>query len=561
MKKIVAILILLTSLIGYGQTFNSVIPSTIDLTGASGSCAAPGIGTPNLQSINVSGLGVLSATFALQEISVTVDNSCTGSSANLNNLQFRIQAPDGTCSAVYWGGLSTLATGTHVIKLVSPVGCVNSPNSSNSSGNSNVTGNAGYYAATDNFGATVNLSTLFSGKNPNGTWYLIFSENTTSEPCLVATSITFGNPAVVDETANGEDCISAINWNGKSICASTTGKSGSVLMPGSMGGPTKTEFGTISGSTCGWNGVNNNDTWIKFTATSTSVCIGISGIDLDLQSIVVTDANSDGDNNPCTTNVTLTTASTNDPRWTLVSCPRNNIYPTTAGSSLNQNHCFAATAGKVYYLVVDGNGGLESSFYVNSTYGVINTLPIELVSFKGNCNGTTKTFTWQTASETNNNYFTLEHSKDAVEYSVISNVNGSGTSTINNSYSTSFTESEIDFKYYRLKQTDYDGKYTYSNIISVECNGELPVYSNINLYPNPTNNQLNINLGLTIEGKYFISIRNVLGQEIKTINYFKSVNNDISIFTDELSNGIYFLKINDVTNKIAIPVMKFVIEK
>ncbi len=95
----------------------------------------------------------------------------------------------------------------------------------------------------------------------------------------------------------------------------------------------------------------------------------------------------------------------------------------------------------------------------------------------------------------------------------------------------------------------------------MECNEGKPVYSSIKLYPNPSTNQLNINFGFAVGGQYNISIKNIIGQEIKSVNYLKIEDNDITLFINDLSNGIYFLKIVDVSNNITIPTMKFVVEK
>jgi hypothetical protein len=135
-------------------------------------------------------------------------------------------------------------------------------------------------------------------------------------------------------------------------------------MPGSIYGPNTNTFGTINGVTCQWNNANNNDVWIKYTATLPNTCLslsGVSGVGVSLQTIVVTDNNLDNDNNPCTQ---VAKTPTNDPNWRIVSCPRNSIYTTTPGTQLNQQHCFVSEIGKTYYLVIDGDGGASSKFWV-----------------------------------------------------------------------------------------------------------------------------------------------------------------------------------------------------
>ena len=198
----------------HGQTFSASIGSTIDLTGAVATCATATTATsPQRVSVVVSGLSNLSSTNALGKIVITLDNSCTGSSANLNLVRIYIKSPTGTCQQVYNGGLSTTATGTHALSFVSGTSCSNIPSTANGSGDPGVSGTAGIYSAYDGT-STVDLTALFSGQNPNGTWSIYFQELTTSEPCLVNASLVFGNPATSDQTLNGDNCVSAINWNG-----------------------------------------------------------------------------------------------------------------------------------------------------------------------------------------------------------------------------------------------------------------------------------------------------------------------------------------------------------
>ena len=374
-RTLIVILLLFSATVNAQvQTFSAAIGSTIDLTGANGSCATPGAGAPNIIPILVSNVGTLSVSNAVTQIKVTLNNTCTGSSTNLNNLQFRLKSPAGTCVGVYSDGLSTTATGTHELILVTNTSCLNNPDSNASNGagvSASASSNYGFFNTQFN-GTPTDLTTTFSGENADGTWQLVFSETTTSEPCLAAASLVFGNPTVDDQTPNGNDCTGAIVWDGGAICASTDSKTGSVLMPGSLTGANGTSFGTIGGVTCDWNQANNNDVWLKFTPTSTNVCISISGLDFSLQSIVVQDANQDGDNNPCTAN---TVGIANDQRWTVVSCPNNALYTTTAGTQKNQNHCFTAVVGQTYYLIVDGNGGAESPFYIGAVSGLPATEP------------------------------------------------------------------------------------------------------------------------------------------------------------------------------------------
>ncbi|MFZ1454816.1 MAG: hypothetical protein WAT46_02155, partial [Saprospiraceae bacterium] len=90
--------------------------------------------------------------------------------------------------------------------------------------------------------------------------------------------------------------------------------------------------------------------------------------------------------------------------------------------------------------------------------------------------------TWSVASQLNNEKYIVEHSKDGKTFSPIREIAGDGTSNETKHYEYVHTSPSIGINYYRIKQVDYDGKYSYSDIAPVryECD------SSINIYPNPT---------------------------------------------------------------------------
>jgi len=335
----------------------------VNIDGSFGSCAAPGSSQPNVFNVSVSGVGTMSAVNQLTLASICL-NDCGTGIKNFNAVQIRVMAPNGQCFGVYSGGLTTNGSGTHCLNLVSNNPCLNNPNTSNEPNTGSpltVTGNNGYYNA--QFNGTPTIYSNFTG-SADGTWKIIFSESTVNPPCVDVIRLFFGDPNYTDQSVNGDNCSNPIVWDGTSqICGNTLSKSGSTQMPGSIGGPNTNTFGTIGGQTCGWNFANNNDVWIKYVAKKTTTCLsisGISGTSVSLQSMVVTDANTN-DSDPCTQ---IARTPTNDPNWQVVSCPRPSIYGTTAGTQFNQQHCFTSEPGKTYYLVVDGDGGASSKFFI-----------------------------------------------------------------------------------------------------------------------------------------------------------------------------------------------------
>jgi len=99
-------------------------------------------------------------------------------------------------------------------------------------------------------------------------------------------------------------------------------------------------------------------------------------------------------------------------------------------------------------------------------------LPVELLSFDARCANNKVKLNWVTASETNNDYFTIERSKDNNIFEKVLDYPGAGNSNHLISYSAIDDSPYAGNSYYRLKQTDFDGIFTYSGIVPVSCGQE-----------------------------------------------------------------------------------------
>jgi hypothetical protein len=122
----------------------------------------------------------------------------------------------------------------------------------------------------------------------------------------------------------------------------------------------------------------------------------------------------------------------------------------------------------IYYraVVQNGNCATANSAYVTIT--VVNGLPIELLYFNGVECETGNRLSWSTASESNNDYFTIEKTKDGKDWISIVNLSGAGNSSNQLYYYFMDENIESIINYYRLLQTDYDGHFKYSEIISID---------------------------------------------------------------------------------------------
>ncbi|MGQ0827452.1 MAG: T9SS type A sorting domain-containing protein [Bacteroidota bacterium] len=169
-----------------------------------------------------------------------------------------------------------------------------------------------------------------------------------------------------------------------------------------------------------------------------------------------------------------------------------------------------------------------SFFSLANRSGGINPLPIELLSFDAKPNDAVVDLKWTTATEINNDYFTIERSKDGVIFETVSIVDGAGTSFSILNYS---LVDDLPYKgvsYYRLKQTDFDGKISYSELVPVEF--KMNDDFSFDIYPNPNNGE-NLN----------ISINTQKAQEVLVVVYDVTGKKDYSklIVTSENGENVY----------------------
>jgi hypothetical protein len=109
-----------------------------------------------------------------------------------------------------------------------------------------------------------------------------------------------------------------------------------------------------------------------------------------------------------------------------------------------------------------------SAFTIHGASPSNTVLPIELMFFTSQVTSqNTVLLNWATASELNNDFFTVERSLDGLTWEVVEFVNGNGTTPLRNDYNSKDVRPYIGLSYYRLKQTDFDGTFEYSNIVSV----------------------------------------------------------------------------------------------
>jgi len=182
----------------------------------------------------------------------------------------------------------------------------------------------------------------------------------------------------------------------------------------------------------------------------------------------------------------------------------------------------------------------DQNRFTLATINLIQTpLPIELISFKASIyNRTSVQVNWTTKSETNNDYFVVQHAKDGYSWIDKFQIDGAGNSIQTLNYNVIDETPHKTENYYRLKQVDFDGSFTYSEICFVEL-GAI----DLGVYPNPSNGFITIS-GLSANTE-FITIKNSLGQIVYQI--FKQEFEEKQTITIDLSifpAGHYFATTN-----------------
>lgn len=183
-----------------------------------------------------------------------------------------------------------------------------------------------------------------------------------------------------------------------------------------------------------------------------------------------------------------------------------------------------------------------SPFTLASILFGANPLPIELLSFTAHSNSNnTVDLNWITTSETNNDYFTIERSENGIVFYSINVIDGAGNSTSTLNYSIIDNEPLTGVSYYRLKQTDFDGNYTYSSIVSVEKNQTN--FEIINVQHPTSQNQLAVYFNCNDNCNISIELYDLTGKKIyASLNNALGRNSEIIIPISNLAESIYLLK-------------------
>ncbi len=190
---------------------------------------------------------------------------------------------------------------------------------------------------------------------------------------------------------------------------------------------------------------------------------------------------------------------------------------------------------------IDGDIRSGTAPYIGADEAT-NSLPVELTAFSASCVNGSVLLSWTTATETNNQGFEIQR-KSSDNFVTLGFVKGSGTTSQLQSYN--FTDKEVDngTYSYRLKQIDFDGTFSYSNVVEVKITSPLSFSLSQN-YPNPFNPTTKINYTVPFDSKVTISVYSITGELVTEL-----VNNNLAAGSysaefngSSLASGMYIYK-------------------
>lgn len=239
-----------------------------------------------------------------------------------------------------------------------------------------------------------------------------------------------------------------------------------------------------------------------------------------------------------------------DGLWTLqanVGCGSSTLFlpleneggtgiATTSGNAYESDCNVAPTIGDLLcdelILTISGSG--ISRRQINLSF----ILPVDFTSFVATPKGKQVQLDWSTSNESDNDFFEVQRSADAISWNTIERVSGNGSTEAGAAYRFMDTDVSGSAIYYRLRQVDFDGAFTFSPIVRVSLE-----QGDFSAFPNPTNGPLTINGGGTV------TVRDITGRTLLTAEGI-SGNETTTLDLSSLRPGLYLVQTEAGTQKV-----------
>ena len=262
------------------------------------------------------------------------------------------------------------------------------------------------------------------------------------------------------------------------------------------------------------------------------------------------------------------------PGVSVRSCTRNNGYASWNGTSMAGPHVVGAIAlmisadpsiaGNVDLIEstltgstltrtdVQTCGGTSGSTIPNNTYGygrvdalgavnALLALPVELTDFYALTQNQQVRLFWQTAAEYNNDHFIIERSTNLSHWTAIGKVDAASVNNGPADYTFDDRTPKRGINYYRLQQTDFDGSFEYSKVVTAKLEDAS---NRLVLYPNPVQETLSLRFSEATTSRMEIQVFSSTGQMIQDLPLSAKLI-DYEINTSNWDQGLYFIILRD----------------
>ncbi len=198
------------------------------------------------------------------------------------------------------------------------------------------------------------------------------------------------------------------------------------------------------------------------------------------------------------------------------------------------------TIGATYFVRVYSGGLNVGTFNICVTHLV---LPLELKSFTGEVKGNTNVLNWETATEKNVQFHSVERSIDGATWQEIGRKNGLANSAVSVKYVLE-DRSPIAKAYYRLRSVDFDGQENISNTIALSRKGDQSGITSV--FPSPTKNNVTVQFNATREEKVMVQVMDMTGRLVlEQTREVIAGSNDLLLTLNALQAGVYTVKVSN----------------
>ncbi|UYZ64510.1 T9SS type A sorting domain-containing protein [Hymenobacter weizhouensis] len=230
-----------------------------------------------------------------------------------------------------------------------------------------------------------------------------------------------------------------------------------------------------------------------------------------------------------------------------------NPLRTTASGTIQPGQNYAG--GTDNSLGAAGGSNYTASSSTAEDVTIARPLPVTLTAFAVAASGQDAKLTWSTAQELNNDRFEVERSLDGASFERVGSVQGKGTTSVASTYTyVDAKAGRLSLKpiYYRLRQVDLDGTFSYSPVRTVRF--ERPAKMSIALYPNPHTGRATLDLTALPAGEYVVDITDLAGRHVQQLRVTGASENPLAL--TKLPLGTYFVRVHNNQVNLTLPMVR-----